>query len=267
MDRNKITSTILITLEVGVLCVVLIFCVFFNNAGSDKQNEQVAQGNKNTESSEVLDTETEAESTESEQGGWFSSEEREVFSADVEEILSSMTMEQKVVQLFLTTPEELTGVERVTISGNGTRDALRNYPVAGLIYSQKNFIGFEQAETLIAGAQGYSDAAIGVPLFILINEDASLYTDFATLSLTEQERDVIAMEIGEDPALTNGIQTCTYKRSLEVVAAIKGGMNMIYAPNNFMEFYDAVLEAVNNGTITQVRLENAVGKILTEKLH
>lgn len=273
MDRQKITSTILIILEAGLLCAVLIFSVFFNTANNvkqpsgDKQSEQTANGDgtENTQSTENDEAEGNATNSEAE-GNWFASETRETFSAEVEAKLTSMTTEQKVAQLFLTTPEALTGVDRVTISGNGTRDALREYPVGGLIYSQTNFIGLEQAEALIGGAQGHSDTAIGLPLFILINEDAPLYVDFATLSLTAQDRGSLAMEISDAPALTDGIQTCTYTNSLEVVAAIKGGINMVYAPDNFAELYGAVLEAVNDGTISQVRLENAVGSVLTEKM-
>lgn len=274
MDRQKITSTILIILEAGLLCAVLIFSVFFNTGGDKKpsgdvQNEQTVQ---NSQSTEQDDAGAENDSTENEgnsgqsQGGWFSSEERETFSAEVEAKLASMTTEQKVAQLFITTPEQLTGVDRVTISGNGTRDALATYPVGGLIYSNMNFVGYEQCEALIGGAQGHCNTAVGLPLFILISEDAPLYADYATLSLTPQEKGSLAMELGGTPAITAGIQTCTYTNSIEVVAAIKGGMNMIYAPANFIEMYGAVLEAVNNGTITQVRLENAVGKVLMEKL-
>lgn len=273
MDRQKITSTILIILEAGLLCAVLVFSLFFNTANNakkpagDKQTEQTVDGDttENTES----DANTEGASNpegNGQEGGWFASETRENFSAEVEAKLASMTTEQKVAQLFLTKPETLTGVDRVTISGNGTRDALREYPVGGLIYSQTNFIGLEQAEALIGGAQGHSDTAIGLPLFILINEDAPLYVDFATLGLTAQERGLLAMELGDAPAISAGIQTCAYTNSLEVVAAIKDGMNMIYAPDNFAELYGAVLTAVNDGTISQVRLENAVGKVLTEKM-
>ena len=253
---------------------MLIFSVFFN-ATSEKKPSGEGQMVQQSEHTEQKDDSTDdsanqagegAENSKAPQGGWFTSEEREAFSEEVEAKLASMTMAQKVAQLFITTPEELTGVDRVTISGNGTRDALANYPVAGLIYSQKNFISYEQAEELIGGAQGHCETSVGLPLFILINEDANLFTRYATLSLTMQERDAIAMEVGDAPAIATGIQTSTYTNSLEVVAAIKGGMNMIYAPNNFTELYGAVLEAVNNGTITQVRLENAVGKVLTEKL-
>ena len=49
------------------------------------------------------------------------------------------------------------------------------------------------------------------------------------------------------------------------VEAIKAGMDMIYMPADFVKAYNAVLEAVNNGNISADRLNNAVGRILTEK--
>lgn len=274
MDRQKLTTTILIILEAGLLCGVLIFSVFSNasdgikNHLNNKQSEQTADGNtENSQSTEDLTTEdTESSPSSENEGNWFASETRETFSDAVEQKIASMTTEEKVAQLFLISPEVLTGVDRVTISGNGTRDALNQYPVGGFIYSQKNFMGQAQAVSLIEGAQGYAQERSGVPLFILINEDAPDYASLATLSLTPQDRGSIAMEVSDTPAMVDGIQTCTYTSSLEIVAAIKGGMDMIYTPDNFTEIYEAVLEAVNDGTISQVRLENAVGRVLTEKM-
>ena len=128
--------------------------------------------------------------------------------------------------------------------------------MGGLIYKQSNFINFEQAESLVNGAQGFSREHSGMELFVLVSDDATNYASYATATLVQHEQG----------AFVNGIQTCTATNSVEVVEAIKSGMNLIYAPTNFTELYRAVLEAVNNGTITQIRLENAVGMILTEKL-
>lgn len=271
MDRQKITSTILIILEAGLLCAVIVFSIFANASSGvkqqgGKQSEQT-ESYDDSQSTEDLTTEnTESSQSTGSEGGWFATEEREVFSDAVEQKLASMTTEQKVAQLFIISPESLTGVDRVTISGNGTRDALNQYPVGGLIYAQKNFMGTAQATSLIEGAQEHAQNSIGVPLFILIDEDAPDYVSFATLSLTPQDKGAIAMEVSDAPAMTDGIQTCTYTNTLEIVAAIKGGMDMIYTPDGFTEAYEAVLEAVNDGTISKVRLENAVGRVLTEKM-
>ena len=280
MERQKLTTTILVIAEAAILCAVLVIGVLTNashsirNPQGDKQSEQVSDGDtEDTSSTEgAISTEnTEPEDTQSSenpgnQGGWFETEVREIFSANVEQKLASMTTEEKVAQLFLISPESITGVDRVTVSGNGTKNALNQYPVGGFIYSKKNFMGNSQATNLLNGAQGYAKERIGLPLFILINEDAPDYASFATLTLTPQEKGAVVIEVGGTPARPDGIATSTYTNTLEIVAAIKGGMDMIYAPENFEEIYGAVLEAVNNGTISKIRLENAVGRVLMEKM-
>lgn len=250
MDRQKIISSILIATEVVLLCVVLVLGVFAGvgksdkNPSGDKESEQLASGTEDTQ----------ADATEED---WFgTSEKRETFSDVVEQKLASMTMEQKVAQLFLVSPEALTGVSPVTISGDGTKTALQKYPVGGMIYSEINFTGVEQARSLVSGAQRYSNDIIGLPLFVLVQEAAADYANHATVQLAEQDEKV----------MINAIWVCTYTNSLEIIAAIEDGANMIYTPENFVEIYEAVFGAVKDGTITQVRLENAVGTVLTEKL-
>ena len=50
----------------------------------------------------------------------------------VQQKLESMTLEQKVAQLFLVTPEQLTGVSQAVVAGSATQRALKNIPVGGL---------------------------------------------------------------------------------------------------------------------------------------
>jgi hypothetical protein len=52
----------------------------------------------------------------------------------------------------------------------------------------------------------------------------------------------------------------------EAVSAIADGMDMIYLPDDFEESYTAVLDAINSGDITEERLNQAVGHILSFKL-
>ncbi|MGN1158260.1 MAG: glycoside hydrolase family 3 N-terminal domain-containing protein [Agathobacter sp.] len=50
------------------------------------------------------------------------------------------------------------------------------------------------------------------------------------------------------------------------VEALKAGVDMLYHPGNLEVSYQAVLDAVNSGKITQDRLDEAVGRILSVKL-
>lgn len=252
MDRQKIITTMLIACEVGILCIVLVAGILMKASS----NEKLTSSEKESEQFPMEEVTEDTQSTEEDVTEENNEEVRQIFSDEVEQKLGSMTIEQKVAQLFVVSPEAITGVDRVTISGNGTRDALQKYPVAGLIYAQTNFVGAEQAEAMINGAQNFSKSSSGVALFILIKEDAPAYASYATASFVPQG----------NGALINGIQTCTATNSTEVVTAIQSGMNMIYAPTNFTEIYGAVVAAVNDGTISQVRLENAVGSVLSKKM-
>ena len=347
-------------------------------------------------------------------------ETRVTFSDAVEEKLASMTIQQKVAQLFVISPEALTGYKTVTAFGNASKQAYDRYPVGGLVYSPKNFQNKAQVQVLLQGAKDYGVQKYGVPAFTVIEEEGGANNSpFATalginrvssaselgnqgvtaveqaakvraeyvanggfslllstiadvspaldtayrlrtfgtdgelvaslvaadikaiegmnvnsalkyfpgkanasanengilycgLSIEELSKDVLAsyasgIEAGASvvtignvivPAITDDenvpcvlsgrtigllresmgfdgiIMTEDFSDSAfaniygsdsACVEAIKAGVDMIYMPANFEEAYNAVLEAVNNGNISADRLNNAVGRILTEK--
>lgn len=59
------------------------------------------------------------------------------------------------------------------------------------------------------------------------------------------------------PAITN-----SYTSDQAAVAAIIAGADMIYLPEDFQTAYNGILEAVNNGVITESRLDESVRRIL-----
>lgn len=88
-------------------------------------------------------------------------------TSPVEELLASMTLHEKICQLFLLTPEQLTGADPVTVAGETTRQALEDYPVGGLVYFAANLRSREQAAELLANTQSF--APIG--LFLGVDEE------------------------------------------------------------------------------------------------
>lgn len=64
-----------------------------------------------------------------------------------------MSLEQKAAQLFIITPEALTGFQTVTQAGDATYKALQEYPVAGLIYFPQNLQNPKQLKTMTARTQ------------------------------------------------------------------------------------------------------------------
>lgn len=84
-----------------------------------------------------------------------------------EELLSGMTLREKLCQLMIVRPEVLTGESPVTAAGETTRLALETYPVGGLIYSVDNLVTQEQTREMITNTQSYSK----LPLFISADEE------------------------------------------------------------------------------------------------
>ncbi len=95
------------------------------------------------------------------------------FSDEVNAQITKMTLEQKVAQLFVITPEMLTGMPKVTVSGQGTRMALDQYPVGGFVYSQNNFQGKEQTAKMLNDAQAYYKEKNQVALLLGVTEEGS----------------------------------------------------------------------------------------------
>ena len=94
--------------------------------------------------------------------------------------LSSMSLEEKVAQLFLITPEALTGAGTVTQAGEATRAGLEQYPVGGLIYFQGNIVSEQQVTDMITRQQQFSQERIGLPLLISVDEEGGQVTRVAS---------------------------------------------------------------------------------------
>lgn len=83
-------------------------------------------------------------------------------------ILATMTEEEKVYQLFMVTPEQLTGWGgTVTQTGETSRNAIASKPVGGIIYFSPNLETREQTISMISGLQEASKLG----LFISVDEE------------------------------------------------------------------------------------------------
>ena len=89
----------------------------------------------------------------------------------IDRVLDSMTLEEKVNQLFMITPEALTGVGTVIQAGDGTREALTEHPVGGLIYFAQNLKDPDQTRTMLENTQEYASARSGFPIFLSVDEE------------------------------------------------------------------------------------------------
>jgi beta-N-acetylhexosaminidase len=147
-------------------------------------------------------------------------------SRQVEEKLADMTLEEKVAQLFILTPEALTNVSQVTSAGEKTAQAIETYPVGGLIYFSGNIQSENQVLAMISGQQQDSMERIGLPLFTSIDEEGGAVTRIAASGNFDVPVFENLSEIGAAGDTTRavqlGVQLGQYLSRL--------GFNLDYAP-------------------------------------
>lgn len=135
------------------------------------------------------------------------------------EYLDTMTVDEKIYQMLLVTPESLTGVSVVTEAGDTTKAALEEKPVGGIYYTQQNF-GEEQAiKDLITNTKSYAKT----PLYIAIQEEGGENSPLASALEIETPDNMSTYSTqGESVAFKNADTIATYLN--------KYGFNMNFAP-------------------------------------
>ena len=92
-------------------------------------------------------------------------------SEAIKAIIDKMTLEQKVAQLFVVSPETLTGVDSVQYAGDMTYQALQDYPVGGIVFAKDNIDSSSQFGTMTDNLQSYSEEISGLSLFLAAAEE------------------------------------------------------------------------------------------------
>ncbi|MCD7917431.1 MAG: glycoside hydrolase family 3 protein [Clostridiales bacterium] len=122
-------------------------------------SQAAAEQSDDTEGEQEAESAAEPEETEADSDA--------AITARAREILASMTLEEQVYQMFIVTPETLTGVATVIQAGATTKAALQAHPVGGLVYFAANILTPEQCTTMISNTQSYSE----IGLFIAVDEE------------------------------------------------------------------------------------------------
>lgn len=89
----------------------------------------------------------------------------------VSEKIDNMTLEEKIAQLFIVTPESITDVSKVIAAGEKTKEALQKYPVGGFIYFSQNIKTPTQLSDMTTNVQSYANEIEGMPLFLGVDEE------------------------------------------------------------------------------------------------
>ena len=159
-----------------------------------------------------------------------------------EEYVEKMSLNEKVCQLFVVTPEQLTGVDVATIAGETTKSQLKKYPVGGIVYYPQNVESKKAFNEMIDTTQSYSKT----PLFIMKNGSKTTFT------YKDQ------LQVSDSLAKSKNIKK-------DVLTAFDDGNQIILMPKDLKTAVKTITSAVKNGKIKEEDLEVAVAEIINTK--
>ena len=217
-----------LTTEVKIICgmiialfVVSIVLIVNGNNTSNKKNGKetvnltVDEGMTNKE----VESQTEAE-TQGEKQKEASLDAKK----DAEKLMKDMSLHDKICQMFIVSPEGLTGVSTATVAGNTTKASIEKNPVGGIVYFQKNINDRNQIKDMIAGTQKFAKEYNKIPLFACVDEEGGKVSRVASAldDVTKLDNMFSYKSKGTDTARSNA------KTIAESIADI--GFNVDFAP-------------------------------------
>ena len=201
-------------LSVIVLVVLGISFLLKNN------NEPVA--NNQTETQKETQVQTETEIIEPEP-------ETPIIDPLTEEaiaVVAGLSLEQKVAQMFIVTPDKLTGVTGTSVVGNTTKQIYAKYPVSGFIYEKNNFKTREQTQAMLTAMKELSIQNVALPIFLGVQEEGGSASVIASKSPIDVENIDNMSTVG-----ASGDNTKAYEAGQTIGKYLKElGFNMDFAP-------------------------------------
>ncbi len=139
--------------------------VFSDETTSESSKESSSAEPEEEQSTEPSETSDSSEETSEESSEEESEPEPEPTMAET--MLSEMTLREKLCQLIIVMPHQITGVSNQTQAGETSRQALENYPVCGFIEDATNMVSQDQVTQMNENLQSYSK----IPLLITLDEE------------------------------------------------------------------------------------------------
>ncbi len=182
---------------------------------SKEEKSEACNADNNDESS--IENNTNEKDNLKEDGG------KNKVDAHINEILETMTLHEKICQMFIVIPEVLTGVDKVTMAGEITEKKLEEYPVGGMIYMEYNLVSKEQTVEMISKTQKFAKKNHGIGMFISVDEEGGKVARCAESLGTTQFKPMY--EYKEEGTPT------AYQNAKKIGSDIKQfGFNLDYAP-------------------------------------
>lgn len=219
--RNQILAYVVLILLILAAAVGIVMAVK-QIANSARQQEEDEKKESQAMIDNLLSKEDDLQTPEPEQTQEPTVELTQEQKLDeiVNAVIEVMPIEDKVAGLFIVTPEAITGVSNAVKAGDGTKDALSQYPVGGLIYFASNMQSADQLKEMLYNTVLFARA----PLFIAVDEEGGSVSRLATTGLAEKVDS--AGDIGK-----TGDPNNAYQAGVTIGSALSSyGFNLDFAP-------------------------------------
>lgn len=217
-----------LTTEVKIICgmiialfiVSIVLIVNGNNTSNKKNGKETV----NLTVDEGMTGKEEESQTEAETEGEKQKEASLDAKKDAEKLMKDMSLHDKICQMFIVSPEGLTGVSTATVAGNTTKASIEKNPVGGIVYFQKNINDRKQITDMISGTQKFAKGYNKIPLFACVDEEGGKVSRVASAldDVTKLDNMFSYKDKGTDTARTNA------KTIAESIANL--GFNVDFAP-------------------------------------
>ncbi len=191
---------------------------------------------------------------------------------EIEEIVDSymetMNIEAKAGQLFLITPEELTGIGIAVQAGETTKTMIKKYGVGGIVLSEQNFEVIDQMKLMVSNIKVYST----YPIFMAMDESGAVRITNTNNTLEEVGFNMALVETELYLLTEEGNESVNQELNIvdleegSVLELLQGEADMIMVYDGFESAYNTVVNAVRSGELEETELDEKVRKILRYKV-
>lgn len=220
--RNQIIAYIVVMVFITAAAagVVLGIRQFSNRRQSTEESQQSNQEAIDNILATEPEIPTPSPEPESESSQVVEQTPEEKLDQVVNALIDVMPLEDKVANLFIVTPESITGVGTAVKGGEGTKDALTRYAVGGIVYSAKNIKSEDQFKEMLENTRNYSK----YDLFLAVEEEGGKLSPVTNAGIGTKVDS--ARVIGE-----TGDTNKAYEAGVSLGAALSGvGINLDLAP-------------------------------------
>ena len=144
----------------------------------------------------------------------------------IENIIKEESLETKVSQLFIVTPEALTGKSSVSGKDEASKSKFKEFPVSGIIYMGQNLTGPDQTREMLEFFSECSKDTLGLPVFQAIDEEGGKVSRIANNSAFNKDNVGDMVEIGKTGDSENAYEAGKYIGSY----LSEYGFNLDFAP-------------------------------------